>query len=178
CFCVLFFFYFFFFFFDFLLFFYFFFFFFNDTATTEIYTLSLHDALPIFWLRTTASAGTSSVPTRATTGPNSRTSALSQMTSVDESSVPSISVRPENPGAEGTTASHTRWAAGRKVRGRRMPSGATSAGGAGAGAATAAGVEEGGRWAAGRSEAQAASVSRTTREAGRRSMKAGHSRTA
>src|SRR2546430_219472 len=25
-------------------------FFFNDTATTEIYTLSLHDALPIFWL--------------------------------------------------------------------------------------------------------------------------------
>src|SRR2546427_13097206 len=28
--------------------FYFFFFFFNDTATTEIYTLSLHDALPIY----------------------------------------------------------------------------------------------------------------------------------
>src|SRR5216683_3452227 len=31
-----------------------FFFFFNDTATTEIYTLSLHDALPIcfrFWRR-------------------------------------------------------------------------------------------------------------------------------
>src|SRR3712207_7735259 len=26
---------------------YFYFFFFNDTATTEIYTLSLHDALPI-----------------------------------------------------------------------------------------------------------------------------------
>src|SRR5256885_13321535 len=25
------------------------FFFFNDTATTEIYTLSLHDALPIYW---------------------------------------------------------------------------------------------------------------------------------
>src|SRR5215475_16012403 len=31
----------------FFLFFFFFFFFFNDTATTEIYTLSLHDALPI-----------------------------------------------------------------------------------------------------------------------------------
>src|SRR5436853_5647052 len=31
-------------------FFIFFFFFFNDTATTEIYTLSLHDALPI-WMR-------------------------------------------------------------------------------------------------------------------------------
>src|SRR3978361_2514454 len=28
-----------------------FFFFFNDTATTEIYTLSLHDALPIFLVR-------------------------------------------------------------------------------------------------------------------------------
>src|SRR5256885_8050132 len=28
-----------------------FFFFFNDTATTEIYTLSLHDALPIFTQR-------------------------------------------------------------------------------------------------------------------------------
>src|SRR5882762_11714586 len=27
---------------------FFFFFFFNDTATTEIYTLSLHDALPFF----------------------------------------------------------------------------------------------------------------------------------
>src|SRR5215213_3158056 len=31
-----------------------FFFFFNDTATTEIYTLSLHDALPISALRTAA----------------------------------------------------------------------------------------------------------------------------
>src|SRR5437868_9986421 len=30
------------------LFLFFFFFFFNDTATTEIYTLSLHDALPIW----------------------------------------------------------------------------------------------------------------------------------
>src|SRR2546425_12378366 len=30
----------------------FFFFFFNDTATTEIYTLSLHDALPISILAT------------------------------------------------------------------------------------------------------------------------------
>src|SRR3712207_8559958 len=29
----------------------FFFFFFNDTATTEIYTLSLHDALPIYTLK-------------------------------------------------------------------------------------------------------------------------------
>src|SRR5215510_2199493 len=33
--------------------FFFFFFFFNDTATTEIYTLSLHDALPIFGAKIT-----------------------------------------------------------------------------------------------------------------------------
>src|SRR3712207_8119771 len=32
-------------------------FFFNDTATTEIYTLSLHDALPISRARGTAAAG-------------------------------------------------------------------------------------------------------------------------
>src|SRR5215217_5994733 len=36
--------------------FFFFFFFFNDTATTEIYTLSLHDALPISRWRSTASS--------------------------------------------------------------------------------------------------------------------------
>src|SRR5215216_7566454 len=30
---------------------FFLFFFFNDTATTEIYTLSLHDALPIFYAK-------------------------------------------------------------------------------------------------------------------------------
>src|SRR5580692_12798100 len=36
---------------SFLSFFYLFFFFFNDTATTEIYTLSLHDALPISTLK-------------------------------------------------------------------------------------------------------------------------------
>src|SRR5256886_16540569 len=33
------------------------FFFFNDTATTEIYTLSLHDALPIFGVGRAARAG-------------------------------------------------------------------------------------------------------------------------
>src|ERR1022692_5343957 len=32
-------------------------FFFNDTATTEIYTLSLHDALPILWLSNLMLAG-------------------------------------------------------------------------------------------------------------------------
>src|SRR2546430_10846194 len=35
------------------------FFFFNDTATTEIYTLSLHDALPICTARATAPSGAS-----------------------------------------------------------------------------------------------------------------------
>src|SRR2546430_12992906 len=35
----------------------FFFFFFNDTATTEIYTLSLHDALPICWRGSCGSVG-------------------------------------------------------------------------------------------------------------------------
>src|SRR5256885_8464256 len=34
-----------------------FFFFFNDTATTEIYTLSLHDALPIYAARHALTAG-------------------------------------------------------------------------------------------------------------------------
>src|SRR6185437_8942869 len=36
----------------------FFFFFFNDTATTEIYTLSLHDALPISRILSTSDDGT------------------------------------------------------------------------------------------------------------------------
>src|ERR1022692_2497683 len=36
------------------MFFIFFFFFFNDTATPEIYTLSLHDALPIYNIRMVA----------------------------------------------------------------------------------------------------------------------------
>src|SRR5690242_21517884 len=35
-----------------------FFFFFNDTATTEIYTLSLHDALPISFLACFRAGGT------------------------------------------------------------------------------------------------------------------------
>src|SRR2546430_8761910 len=34
------------------------FFFFNDTATTEIYTLSLHDALPIFMCQRPVLVGT------------------------------------------------------------------------------------------------------------------------
>src|SRR3990172_7082462 len=38
-------------------------FFFNDTATTEIYTLSLHDALPIWWTRSLGRSPAAS-PTR------------------------------------------------------------------------------------------------------------------
>src|SRR5215813_7092566 len=38
---------------------FFFFFFFNDTATTEIYTLSLHDALPIHAIAATPCSGSS-----------------------------------------------------------------------------------------------------------------------
>src|SRR6266567_8792893 len=49
---------------------YFFFFFFNDTATTEIYTLSLHDALPISTCRRCRSPRDES---RAVHRPSSRT---------------------------------------------------------------------------------------------------------
>src|SRR3712207_7226925 len=41
-----------------------FFFFFNDTATTEIYTLSLHDALPIYAARRPTQPGRSHDPHR------------------------------------------------------------------------------------------------------------------
>src|SRR5215213_11717864 len=42
------------------------FFFFNDTATTEIYTLSLHDALPIsHWTHHRQTEGQRSLPGRA-----------------------------------------------------------------------------------------------------------------
>src|SRR3982750_5014732 len=55
---------------------FFFFFFFNDTATTEIYTLSLHDALPIwssFWCRGTMTPNQSwpRLPDRKSTRLNS-----------------------------------------------------------------------------------------------------------
>src|SRR2546426_3085345 len=39
-----------------------FFFFFNDTATTEIYTLSLHDALPISYQRRGLKTGSARLP--------------------------------------------------------------------------------------------------------------------
>src|SRR2546430_15959648 len=64
---------------------FFFFFFFNDTATTEIYTLSLHDALPISvrvpWLRA-CSACTSVSPART----HSRESLRAQVRSEEHTS--------------------------------------------------------------------------------------------
>src|SRR5258706_9673268 len=41
---------------------FFFFFFFNDTATTEIYTLSLHDALPIWRVQAPENEGAPTQP--------------------------------------------------------------------------------------------------------------------
>ena len=49
--------------------FFFFFFFFNDTATTEIYTLSLHDALPI-WAFRYSSVFPAIISTRCVASPN------------------------------------------------------------------------------------------------------------
>src|SRR2546430_5424793 len=53
---------------------FFFFFFFNDTATTEIYTLSLHDALPISCPNSSLSNRPSGMPPRltATSGRSAR----------------------------------------------------------------------------------------------------------
>src|SRR2546425_8259945 len=60
---------------------FFFFFFFNDTATTEIYTLSLHDALPISTMAD-PSAGLSSRIDSSSTGPsNTRGSGAARPTS-------------------------------------------------------------------------------------------------
>src|SRR2546422_11731344 len=51
-----------------------FFFFFNDTATTEIYTLSLHDALPISPPFSHTSQRTTSTPSAV---PTARTASIS-----------------------------------------------------------------------------------------------------
>src|SRR5258708_36962543 len=57
-----------------------FFFFFNDTATTEIYTLSLHDALPIFHSMPAMTSLVSPTPS----GPRTRT--LTMLTPGDRKS--------------------------------------------------------------------------------------------
>src|SRR2546430_4103483 len=53
---------------------FFFVFFFNDTATTEIYTLSLHDALPISPTSTAPPPGATAVRDHCANGPVARTS--------------------------------------------------------------------------------------------------------
>src|SRR6266568_7822601 len=79
--------------------FFFFFFFFNDTATTEIYTLSLHDALPISPPRP---AGVPSQPTssreRSSTPSCWRTAGSSPPTRC------SRSPRPPSPTPQGSSA--------------------------------------------------------------------------
>src|SRR6266496_6390540 len=52
------------------------FFFFNDTATTEIYTLSLHDALPISYRRADASCPRDGAPMTCGTRSGEHTSEL------------------------------------------------------------------------------------------------------
>src|SRR5256885_7646874 len=54
------------------------FFFFNDTATTEIYTLSLHDALPIYqaWIRLGSTARQEPRGCRARSRPDRKSTRL------------------------------------------------------------------------------------------------------
>src|SRR5690242_21160195 len=67
----------------------FFFFFFNDTATTEIYTLSLHDALPISTTSETRSTCSASANTSSPwiSGPSPRRSRSEEHTSELQSHV-------------------------------------------------------------------------------------------
>src|SRR2546421_12659050 len=73
-----------------------FFFFFNDTATTEIYTLSLHDALPISCFENSVRA-TGTTETDSTAGPRPYRAA-----SVRSSSTPSFT-----PGTRTRSEEHT-----------------------------------------------------------------------
>src|SRR2546428_9357979 len=61
-----------------------FFFFFNDTATTEIYTLSLHDALPISFVHSSSWSG--GRPGRVTGSGLARVTAVGVKMSLDRKS--------------------------------------------------------------------------------------------
>src|SRR5687768_18599901 len=77
--------------------------FFNDTATTEIYTLSLHDALPISGPGTTS--GTTSPPTRC---PTTRcTTSSCRASAARRARAPSPSARTSAPAAGGRSEEHT-----------------------------------------------------------------------
>src|SRR5215212_10202650 len=62
----------------------FFFFFFNDTATTEIYTLSLHDALPI------SPASPPPAPGRSSAAPNAPTATSATVKAVASAGRPTV----------------------------------------------------------------------------------------
>src|SRR2546422_1971345 len=64
----------------------FFFFFFNDTATTEIYTLSLHDALPICYPMSTCRSCRRRLQTRASCKSCRRTPSAKSRASSDRKS--------------------------------------------------------------------------------------------
>src|SRR3712207_9419219 len=68
----------------------FFVFFFNDTATTEIYTLSLHDALPIS--KRTSSASVGGVAARAGRAVEKRTSTSSHASPVRCHAVATVTI--------------------------------------------------------------------------------------
>src|SRR3712207_7142472 len=59
--------------------------FFNDTATTEIYTLSLHDALPIYSAAYSVRPGPNA---RATTGPSTSDISWSTSSTVADEQLP------------------------------------------------------------------------------------------
>src|SRR5438105_5337357 len=67
--------------------FFFFFFFFNDPATTEIYTLSLHDALPIWSRMSWPFAPEPFAPEAASRSPKSRSARSEEHTSELQSRV-------------------------------------------------------------------------------------------
>src|SRR2546422_5501085 len=76
-------------------------FFFNDTATTEIYTLSLHDALPIFISPPLTTANNVSVPFKA------RSSAVRSRTSVRSSMLRAVAMRAWRSNAAPRSEEHT-----------------------------------------------------------------------
>src|SRR5256884_328675 len=72
------------------------FFFFNDTATTEIYTLSLHDALPIFPL------SAADLPPSPTKSSNlSETAEVPACNVPSRSPLPALAIAPENKTRDG-----------------------------------------------------------------------------
>src|SRR3990170_3044671 len=84
--------------------FYFVFFFFNDTATTEIYTLSLHDALPICPPRPSASGFVTAALTYAGTA---NTNAARSRTSHQDASIGRGYVRRYPPNKENARIGRT-----------------------------------------------------------------------